>query len=113
MSRNWNKIWRYVHLSVGLVLVVYHARIAWYHNGFIDSVWSASTDKFVSTTLLPLMKINPCKFLTKLISIGLYLCLKKILKKTLKKRKFLNFFNFKINERVDGNSKTDYVNCIN
>ena len=52
MSRNWNKIWRYVHLSVGLILVVYHARIAWYHNGFIDSVWSASTDKFVSTTLI-------------------------------------------------------------
>ena len=52
MSRNWNKIWRYVHLSVGLILVVYHARIAWYHNGFIDSVWSASTDQFVSTTLI-------------------------------------------------------------
>ena len=52
MGANWNKIWRYVHLTFGLILVVYHARIAWYHNGFVDSVWSASTDIFVSTTLI-------------------------------------------------------------
>ena len=49
---NWNKIWRYLHLTLGLILVTYHARIAWYHNGFVDSVWSAGVDKFVSTTLI-------------------------------------------------------------
>ena len=52
MARNWNKIWRNLHLALGLVLVAYHARIAWYHNGFIDSVWSANIDKFVSTTFV-------------------------------------------------------------
>jgi hypothetical protein len=52
LKTNWNKIWRYVHLTFGLVLVAYHARIAWYHNGFVDSLWSASIDKFVSTTLI-------------------------------------------------------------
>ena len=51
-SLNWNKIWRYLHLTLGLILVTYHARIAWYHNGFVDSVWSAGVDKFVSTTLI-------------------------------------------------------------
>ena len=52
MARNWNKIWRNLHLTLGLVLVAYHARIAWYHNGFVDSVWSADIDKFVSTTFI-------------------------------------------------------------
>tara|TARA_B100000401_G_C52631009_1_gene635979 strand:+ start:324 stop:629 length:306 start_codon:yes stop_codon:yes gene_type:complete len=52
MARNWNKIWRNVHLTLGLVLVAYHARIAWYHNGFVNSVWSADIDKFVSTTFI-------------------------------------------------------------
>ena len=52
MARNWNKIWRNLHLTLGLVLVAYHARIAWYHNGFVDSVWSAGIDKFVSTTFI-------------------------------------------------------------
>ena len=52
MARNWNNIWRYVHLTLGLVLVAYHARIAWYHNGFVDSLWSVNIDKFVSTTFV-------------------------------------------------------------
>ena len=39
--------------------------------------------------------------------------LEKNIKKNFKEKKILNFFNFKINECVDGNSKTDYVNCIN
>ena len=52
MARNWSKIWRYLHLTLGLVLVAYHARIAWYHNGFVDSVWSVEIDKFVSTTFV-------------------------------------------------------------
>ena len=52
MTKNWNIIWRYIHLITGLILVIYHARIAWYHYGFIDTVWSADTDKFVSTTLI-------------------------------------------------------------
>lgn len=52
LKTNWNKIWRYIHLTFGLVLVAYHARIAWYHNGFVGSVWSADVDKFVSTTLI-------------------------------------------------------------
>ena len=43
---------RNLHLTLGLVLVAYHARIAWYHNGFVDSVWSADIDKFVSTTFI-------------------------------------------------------------
>ena len=29
MGKNWNSIWRYIHLAFGLILVVYHARIAW------------------------------------------------------------------------------------
>ena len=41
-----------MHLTLGLILVTYHARIAWYHNGFADSVWPAGVDKFVSTTLI-------------------------------------------------------------
>ena len=32
--------------TLGLILVTYHARIAWYHNGFVDSVWSAGVGKF-------------------------------------------------------------------
>ena len=52
MSANWNKIWRYLHLAAGLILVVYHSRIAYYHYGWVDSVWSASTDEFVSTTFV-------------------------------------------------------------
>ncbi len=28
MKYNWNSIWRLIHLSLGLILVVYHARIA-------------------------------------------------------------------------------------
>ena len=52
MARNWNNIWRYIHLSLGIVLVIYHARIAWYHNGFVDSVWSAGVDKFISTIFI-------------------------------------------------------------
>ena len=52
MRKNWNSIWRYIHLTFGLILVVYHARIAWYHQGIVDSVWSADIDKLVSTTLI-------------------------------------------------------------
>ena len=52
MKKNWNSIWRYIHLAFGLILVVYHARIAWFHQGFVDSVWSADIDKLVSTTLI-------------------------------------------------------------
>ena len=52
VARNWNNIWRYIHLTLGIVLVAYHARIAWYHNGFVDSVWSAEVDKFISTVFI-------------------------------------------------------------
>ena len=52
MKKNWNSIWRYIHLAFGLILVVYQARIAWFHQGFVDSVWSADIDKLVSTTLI-------------------------------------------------------------
>ena len=52
MARNWNNIWRDLHLTLGLILVAYHARIAWYHNGFVNSVWSSNVDKFVSTTFV-------------------------------------------------------------
>ena len=54
MARNWNKIWRYLHLSLGLLLVVYHARIAYYHQGMfgVTTLWSEETDKFISTTFI-------------------------------------------------------------
>ena len=52
MAKNWNKIWRYVHLAAGLMLVVYHSRIAYVEYGWMDSAWSAETDKFVSTTFV-------------------------------------------------------------
>ena len=54
MGLNWNKIWRYVHLSAGLVLVVYHARISFYHEGLfgVETVWSEEIDKEVSTSLI-------------------------------------------------------------
>ena len=50
MGANWNKIWRYVHLSLGLMLVVYHARIAYFYQGMfgIDTLWSQQIDEFVS-----------------------------------------------------------------
>lgn len=49
-KRNWNSIWRYIHLSLGLMLVVYHARIAYYHQGMfgVETLWSEQTDEFVS-----------------------------------------------------------------
>jgi hypothetical protein len=49
---NWNNMWRYIHLGFGLVLVAYHSRIAYFHYGLIDTVWDASVDKWVSTTLI-------------------------------------------------------------
>ena len=52
MVRNWNKIWRYVHLLAGIMLVVYHSRIAYVEYGWMDTAWSAETDKFVSTTFV-------------------------------------------------------------
>ena len=50
MKNNWNSIWRFIHLSLGLILVVYHARIAYYHQGMfgVTTLWSEETDKFVS-----------------------------------------------------------------
>ena len=45
-------MWRYIHLAFGLVLVVYHSRIAYFHYGLLDTVWDASVDKLVSTTLI-------------------------------------------------------------
>lgn len=50
MGKNWNSIWRIVHLSLGLMLVVYHARIAYYHQGMfgVETLWSQQTDEFVS-----------------------------------------------------------------
>ena len=50
MSLNWNKVWRYIHLSFGMILVVYHARIAYYYNGLfgVESLWSEEIDKLVS-----------------------------------------------------------------
>ena len=45
-------MWRYIHLGFGLVLVVYHSRIAYFHYGLIDTVWDASIDKWVSMTLI-------------------------------------------------------------
>lgn len=52
MAKNWNKIWRYIHLAAGLMLVVYHARIAYVSYGWMDTAWSAKTDEFVSTTFV-------------------------------------------------------------
>ena len=52
MPRNWNKIWRWVHLGLGLMLVVYHSRIAYVEYGWIDTAWSSDIDKFVSTTFV-------------------------------------------------------------
>ena len=54
MARNWNKIWRYLHLSLGLLLVVYHARIAYYHQGMfgVTTLWPAEVDEFVSIYLI-------------------------------------------------------------
>ena len=52
MPRNWNKIWRLVHLGLGLMLVVYHSRIAYVEYGWIDTAWSSDIDKFVSTTFV-------------------------------------------------------------
>ena len=54
MARNWNTIWRYIHLTLGLVLVAYHARIAYYHQGMfgVTTLWSPETDEFISTCLL-------------------------------------------------------------
>ena len=52
MSKNWNKIWRYVHLITGVMLVVYHSRIAYVEYGWMETAWSASTDAFVSTTFI-------------------------------------------------------------
>ena len=52
MQRNWNKIWRWVHLGLGLMLVVYHSRIAYVEYGWIDTAWSSDIDKFVSTTFV-------------------------------------------------------------
>ena len=49
---NWNKTWRWIHISVAIVFVIYHSRIAYYHYGFVESVWSPEVDKFVSTTLI-------------------------------------------------------------
>ena len=52
MQRNLNKIWRWVHLGLGLMLVVYHSRIAYVEYGWIDTAWSSDIDKFVSTTFV-------------------------------------------------------------
>lgn len=49
---NWNKIWRYVHLAAGLMLVIYHSRIAYVEYGWIETAWSAEIDKFVSTSFV-------------------------------------------------------------
>lgn len=49
---NWNKTWRYVHLSAGLMLVIYHSRIAYVEYGWIETAWSAEIDKFVSTSFV-------------------------------------------------------------
>ena len=52
MTKNWNKIWRWVHLGLGIMLVVYHSRIAYVEYGWIDTAWSSEIDKFVSTTFV-------------------------------------------------------------
>ena len=52
MSKNWNKIWRTVHLGLGIMLVVYHSRIAYVEYGWIDTAWSSDIDKFVSTSFV-------------------------------------------------------------
>ena len=49
---NWNKIWRWIHLAAGLILVIYHSRIAYVEYGWMDTAWSADVDKFVSTTFI-------------------------------------------------------------
>lgn len=49
---NWNKTWRYVHLTAGLMLVIYHSRIAYVEYGWIETAWSAEIDKFVSTSFV-------------------------------------------------------------
>ena len=52
MSKNWNKIWRWIHLAMGLMLVIYHSRIAYLEYGWVDSAWSSEIDSFVSTTFV-------------------------------------------------------------
>ena len=52
MNKNWNKIFRLLHLGLGLMLVVYHSRIAYVEYGWIDTAWSSDIDKFVSTTFV-------------------------------------------------------------
>ena len=52
MSKNWNKIWRYVHLALGIMLVIYHSRIAYVEYGWVDSAWSSEVDAFVSLSLI-------------------------------------------------------------
>lgn len=49
---NWNKTWRYVHLAAGLMLVIYHSRIAYVEYGWIETAWSTEIDKFVSTSFV-------------------------------------------------------------
>ena len=49
---NWNKIWRWIHLAAGLILVIYHSRIAYVEYGWMETAWSADVDKFVSTTFI-------------------------------------------------------------
>ena len=49
---NLNKTWRYVHLAAGLMLVIYHSRIAYVEYGWIETAWSAEIDKFVSTSFV-------------------------------------------------------------
>lgn len=52
MNKNWNKIFRLLHLGLGLMLVVYHSRIAYVEYGWIETAWSSDIDKFVSTTFV-------------------------------------------------------------
>ena len=52
MARNWNNIWRYIHLSLGIVLVIpSRSNCLVSHNGFVDSV-VCSGDKFISTIFI-------------------------------------------------------------
>ncbi len=52
MSKNWNKIWIWTHLGLGIMLVSYYSTIAYVEYGWMDSAWSSEVDVFVSTTFV-------------------------------------------------------------
>ena len=54
MARNWNTTWRWIHIGFSTILIVYFARINYYHYGMfgVDETWSAEVDKIMATTVI-------------------------------------------------------------